>query len=263
MFTTYFQFDTHPFGEKIPVSNIINDERFAQAMARLQYFTIDGNVALIVGGTGVGKSTLIRLFLSKLPKKQYMPVYIHFTHVRSAGIFHQIVKELGEDPKRSKENLFLQVMETAHKINRTICIIIDEAHHLDNNALTDLRLLTSSALEDAPPMKIIFMGQHGIKDKIKKGAHTDLAHRISVYYHLKPLTKIQTHSYIDFRMKYGGSKENVFESEVKDSIHMYSRGIPRQINNIATACLINGSVQKKQKIDLPLLNQTMAEVDFI
>jgi hypothetical protein len=41
-------------------------------------------------------------------------------------------------------------------------------------------------------------------------------------------------------------------------IHEYSSGIPRQINNIATGCLINVSITRCQTINLDLLNQTMA-----
>jgi len=90
-------------------------------------------------------------------------------------------------------------------------------------------------------------------------SHIDFGQRISVYYHLKPLSKTQTIAYIDFQMKQAGASEKVFEPEVKEMIHEYSNGIPRQINNIATACLINANIQNTQKINLELLNQTMRE----
>ena len=60
-------------------------------------------------------------------------------------------------------------------------------------------------------------------------------------------------------MKYAGASEKVFDTEVKEMIHEYSNGIARQINNIATGCLINASIQKAQKISMELLNQTMNE----
>ena len=125
MFTDHFQLEYQPFTEKISVSRIIRDDRINQAMARLQYLSLNGNVALITGQTGVGKSTLIQLFVDSLPQKQFFPIYIHFTHIRSSGIFHLIVNELGEEPKRAKERLFLQLMEKAKKINLTPIIIID------------------------------------------------------------------------------------------------------------------------------------------
>ena len=34
-------------------------------------------------------------------------------------------------------------------------VVLDEAHLIDTEALTDIRLLVSSALDDAPPLKIV------------------------------------------------------------------------------------------------------------
>ena len=42
-------------------------------------------------------------------------------------------------------------------------------------------------------------------------------------------------------------------------IHDYAGGLARQVNNIATACLINAAAANLQKINEPLVNQTIAE----
>lgn len=259
MFTTFFKMKTQPFSERVAIEQILKDERMNQGLARLQYMVLHGTIALITGETGVGKSILIKLFLSTLAQNQYWPLYIHFTHVKASSLFKLIVTELGESPKLTKEQTFLQIIDKVHKANLTTLLIIDEAHLLDNSAITDLRLLISSALEDTPPLKMILSGQEEIKKNLKRSSHLDFAQRISVYCHLKPLTKVQTMAYIDFQMEVAGSSDKVFEPEVKAMIHEYSNGIPRQINNIATACLINASIQKTQKVNLELLNQTMAE----
>lgn len=259
MFTTFFKMKVQPFTERVTIEQILKDERIAQGLARLQYMASFETIALITGQTGVGKSILIKLFLSTLPQNQYLPVYIHFTHLRASSLFKLIVSGLGEYPKLTKEQTFLQIIDKAHKTNLTTILIIDEAHLLDSDAITDLRLLISSAIEDTPPLKIILSGQEEIKKKLNRSSHIDFGQRISLYYHLKPLTKTQTIAYIDFKMKQSGASDKVFELEIKEMIHEYSNGIPRQINNIATACLINADIQNAQKINLEVLNQTMSE----
>jgi general secretion pathway protein A len=259
MFTRFFKMTSQPFTERISVSQVLHDERMSQALARLLYMACHGTIALIAGPTGVGKSTLIKLFLDNLPHNHYKPLYIHFTHVRASSLFKLIVTELGEIPKLTKERLFLQVIDKVNKNNLTHLLILDEAHLLNNNALVDLRLLVSSALDETPPLKIILSGQEELLHKLKRGAHKDFAQRISVCCHLKPLSSAQTSAYIDFQMKYSGASDKVFQQEVKEMIHEYSSGIPRQINNIATGCLINASITKCQTVNLDLLNQTMAE----
>ncbi len=63
-------------------------------------------------------------------------------------------------------------------------------------------------------------------------------------------------------MKYANASEKIFEQDVKDMIHEYSNGIPRQINNIATGCLINACTQNLQRVNLEILNQTIAELQL-
>lgn len=259
MFTTYFKMKAQPFAERIAPEHIMRNEYISQGLARLHYLSSHGTIALITGQTGVGKSALIRLFLTTLPQNHFLPLYIFFSHLKAFGLLRLIVAQLGEIPKTTKERLFLQLTDKLSKINLSVLLIIDEAHLLDSDALIDLRLLVSSALDTAPPLRIILVGQEKLTSELKRSSHTDFAHRISVYFHLQSLTKTQTKAYIDSQLKYSGVSEKTFDQEVKDMIYEYSNGIPRQINNIATACLINAAIHKIQKINLTLLKQTMTE----
>jgi len=76
---------------------------------------------------------------------------------------------------------------------------------------------------------------------------------------MAPLTLEQTASYIDFQMKSAGASDKVFEAESKQLVHEYASGFPRQIKNIATACLINAATKKLQKVSADLANETMDE----
>lgn len=260
MFINHFKMTAQPFAERISVNNILKNNLISQGMARLKYMKLYGEIALLTGQTGIGKSTLIKLFLSTLDHNQFLPIYIHFTHVEASSLLKLIVSELGEIPRLTKERVFLQIIDKVKKSNLTTILIIDEAHLLKNDALTDLRLLVSSALEENPLLKIILTGQNSIKNTLKQSIHLDFASRISVYYHFKPLTKTQTSAYINAHLKSVNATEKIFDEDVKNLIHDYSNGIPRQINNIATACLLNASSQNLQKINTTLLNQTMSEL---
>lgn len=259
MFTTFFKMTALPFTEIVSINQIFKDDRISQGLARLQYLTLQGTIALITGLTGIGKSVLIKLFLSNLPKNHYKTLYIHFTNIKASSLFKLIATELGETPKLAKERVFLQIIDKVSKINQAVLLIIDEAHLLDTDSITNLRLLVSSALQEAPPVKIILAGQDDIKKKLKHSSLADFDNRISLKFHLPPLSKAQSIAYIDFQLNYSGASHKIFDSDVKEMIHEFSNGVPRLINNISTACLINASIHKVQKIDSHLLNQTMAE----
>ena len=259
MFLNHFKMSGHPFLERPPMEWILNDERFSQSLARLEYFSQQGTLALVIGQTGVGKSTLLRVFIQNLSKNRYRPIYLHFTGIKSSALLRLIVTQLGEAPRRGKDNLFLQILDRTKNGDLTTVLIIDEAHLIDTEALTDLRLLVSSALDTDVPIKIVLSGQEGLAKLLARASLSDLVNRITVRCHLFTLTKDQTGSYIDSRMRYAGSNEKVFEVEAKSLIHDYASGIPRQINNIATACLLNAAARDLHKINESLVTDTMAE----
>ena len=60
-----------------------------------------------------------------------------------------------------------------------------------------------------------------------------------------------------------GSNEAVFENEAKKAIHEYSTGLPRQINNLATACLINATASNSQKITTQMVNLVTQELTVL
>lgn len=259
MFTDHFHMTDQPFTERLPAHRILEDERIRQGRMRLSYLIECGNIALLTGDTGVGKSTLIKLFIDSLAGNHYQPVYLHITHIRTTSLLKLIVSGLGEIPKNTKERLFSQILDKTRAMDATVLLIIDEAHLLSADALTDLRLLVSSALDDLPPLKIVLSGQENIRRQLRQACHSDLAQRISVKYHLPSLSQAQTHAYLDFHMQSVGSNDKVFEPEVKTLIHEYSSGIPRQINNIATACLVHAASLNTHKVNQSMLTQSLRE----
>ena len=155
--------------------------------------------------------------------------------------------------------MFEQIYQAAKRTEGTLLLIIDEAHLLDGEALTDLRLLVSSAIDVAPPLKIALVGQHSLRTVLKRSQHADLLNRINVQYQLRALTKEQTGHYIDIQIKQAGGPEDIFDPDVKDLLHDFTGGIPRQINNLATACLLQAAGSNVIRVDETLFRQATAE----
>jgi general secretion pathway protein A len=73
------------------------------------------------------------------------------------------------------------------------------------------------------------------------------------------MSKEKTSAYIDFRISKAGGNEKIFEQVAKDLIHDYTGGVPRQVNNVGTACLLNAAARGMKIISEALVNETMAE----
>lgn len=261
MFLNHFAMAAHPFSEKPPIEWLMCDVRVEQALARLKFFEQQGSIALIIGQTGLGKSSLLRLFVHQLPQNRYHPVYLHLTPLGANGFLRLIVTKLGEKPLMGKDRMLLQILQRVRGNDKCTLLIIDEAHLIDPKLLTDLRLLISS-IEEEISLKILLCGQEGLTQILKRSCYADLVHRISLQYLMHPLSKRQTAAYIDSRITKAGASPKIFEPEAKDLIHDYTGGVPRQINNVATACLINAAARSVKKITEPLVNETMTEISL-
>ena len=138
-------------------------------------------------------------------------------------------------------------------------VVLDEAHLLDADSLTDLRLLVRSALDDAPPLKLLLVGQHALAQTLRQAVLRDLLDRITVRYHLHPLDRGQTAAYLDFQMKQAGGTGKEFDAASKSLIHDYTGGVPRQVNNLATACLLQAAAANTHHVTEAVLQQTLTE----
>jgi len=258
MYQEHFKLKRQPFSEHAAVSSLWIDQRMKEALARLTFLVDHAALGLVTGPSGVGKSALLKCFLDKLPQR-CEAVYCHLTHLPSAGLLKVLVAQMGEVPRRGKDRLFDQIYQAAKRVEGTLLLVIDEAHLLDGDALTDLRLLVSSAI-DVAPLKILLVGQQALRAILKRSQHADLLNRVNVQYQLRPFTKDQTGCYIDIQMKQAGGPEDVFDASVKELIHDFTGGIARQINNLATACLLQATACNMLRVDEAIFQQTTTEL---
>lgn len=258
MFLNHFDLTAHPFAEKPPIDWLLRDERTDQALARLKFFEQQGAIALIIGQTGLGKSSLLRLFIDQLPHNRYHPVYLHLTPLNANAFLRLIVTKLGEKPLMGKDRMLMQILDRININDKCTLFIIDEAHLIDPKILTDLRLLISS-IDQEVSLKILLCGQESLTQILKRSSYADLVQRITLQFVMQPLSQEKTVAYIDYRITKSGGVTKIFEAEAKSLIHDYTGGVPRQINNVATACLINAAARNMKQITEPLVNETMAE----
>lgn len=259
MYLEHFQLRAQPFSEHAAATALWQDGRMKEGLARLEFLMAMGELGMVTGPTGVGKSALIKRFLNKLTAQQCQTVYCHLTHLPSSGLMKLVATQLGEPPRRGKDRIYEQILERAQRAEGTLLLIFDEAHLLTSEALTDLRLLISSALEVGPPLKILLVGQDSLRAMVKRAQHADLLNRVSVRYQLRPLSKQQTSQYIDFQISQAGGDVKIFGEEVKELLHDFTGGVPRAINNLAIACLLQATASRLARVDEDVFQQAAAE----
>jgi general secretion pathway protein A len=259
MFLDHFSMTAHPFCENPPIEWLLTDDRFQEGLSRLHFTLNQGSLALVLGQTGIGKSSLLRLFKSTMPKNRYHAIHINLTSVTPTAFLRMMLTRLGESPRLGKDRLFAQIIDRLRQTEIETVFFIDEAHLTAPQILTDLRLIIGSDDEIPLPLKIILSGQDSLADTLKRSSLKDLLDRITVRCRLPPLKRFQTIAYIDHRLHCAKASEKLFTEDAKSLIHDYAGGVPRQINNIATACLIDAASRNLKVIDDNIVNHVMNE----
>lgn len=260
MFTQAFQMTHHPFAEIKSLEHVLQDPRMRQALDRLAHFLEHGTIALCTGVTGVGKTTLLKCFTHTLAPQRYRPLPLSTSSVGSSALLRMIVAALGEKPSLGKDRLFRQIHEKTAQPDQVTLLLIDEAHLLDETALTDLRLLQAARSESAGPLKLLLCGQPPLGQLLTRASLADLAGRISVRCRLHPFTPDQTFCYIDHALKCAGVATPLFEDEARQLLHDHTGGICRAINQLATTCLVHAASRKTKRITAALVNEAAAEM---
>src|SRR5207244_5162270 len=161
----------------------------------------------LTGEVGAGKTTLCRAMLEQLGDK-YATALILNPVLDSDQLMKAIAMEFGLNVKG------LDRLETVATFNefllklveegRDAVLIIDESQNLTLDLLEQVRLLSNLETDDRKLLQIVLMGQPELRDRLNDYRLRQLRQRITVRYHLKPLTKQELAQYVQHRLQVSG-----------------------------------------------------------
>jgi len=219
----------------------------------------------LTGEVGAGKTTLCRSLLSQLGKN-FETALILNPVLDADQLVKAIAMEFGLNVKG------MDRLETVAAMNEFLLgladrqkdavLIIDEAQDLTNELLEQVRLLSNLETYDRKLLQIVLMGQPELRDRLNDHRLRQLRQRITVRYHLRPLTFKEVGEYIRHRLDVSGAKgAPYFTSPALWRIFRYSSGIPRLINAVCDKCCLAGFVQQRDAIDFKMVGLAIRELE--
>jgi type II secretory pathway predicted ATPase ExeA len=142
---------------------------------------------------------------------------------------------------------------------RRTLLIVDEAQNLPVNVLEELRLLSNINSEKDLVLQILLVGQPELRATLSQPGMRQLAQRISVDFHLRPLQRLETHAYIRHRLQAAGGDPDTFDAEAIEFVHARAAGVPRLINQLCDVALVYGYADGQRRIGVELCQQVMAD----
>jgi len=242
MYASYFGLAEKPFALTPDPTFLYPSRRHQTGLMMLEYGLLNqAAISVITGEIGSGKTTLIRKLLEDMEKDLTVGL-ISNTH-RSFGELLQWVLvafglECASNDKATLYKCFIDfIIDEYAKGQRTV-LIVDEAQNLDAETLEELRMLSNINADKDLVLQLILVGQPELRNTLRQPGLTQFAQRISVDFHLDPLTREETRAYIDHRIRVADGPEGIFTLEACDEIFDFSGGVPRLINQLCDTSLV-------------------------
>lgn len=264
MIEAYFGFKKSPFSKELRVDQMIDTYDGREASSRLAYTKQHRGLLLLTGEPGSGKTSVLRKFVDGLNPQTHLHCYTPHATVSRTELYRQLNQLLRLPQRIKKCDLFEQIQRAVTELfenqGKTPCFILDEAHLMDHETLTELILITNFQMDSKVPFILVLIGQPDLRDKLKRRMHEPLNQRITLRYHMAGLSLEETRSYVHHHLKVAGRTDPLFDEPSIEVIHQLSLGLPRKINNLARASMTVAMAQKKMQVDSDCVIQASAGI---
>lgn len=254
MYEEFFELMHTPFTRDIPADRLYGSRQIEDALGRLTYVADRQLFAVVIADPGCGKSTLIRMFESRLPKDKYMLLYLSDSKLTPRWLYAGLLDQMGLEARfhrgDSKRRLQKEIETVRTVQKKKVVFVLAEAHLLGKETLEEFRFLLNYKFDSASPMSLILVGQTELWDqKLRLQSYAAIRQRIDMNIVLNRLDRAETGKYIAAHMAYAGVKQDLFTSGAEDEIFKVYAGIPRMINRICEKTLMYAYQQQKRLID--------------
>lgn len=256
---------THvPFTKTIAVEDLHSRDTHNEAVARIQHCIDQRSIGVICGDVGAGKSVAMRAAANSLDRTKHVVIYLANPAGGCRGIYVAVATALGATPRFHKAEAINQTMSLlaaeTNERHRHVTFAIDEAHLLTPAQLEELRLLTSSDMDSSSPFALVLIGQPTLALMLRQGVFAALDQRITMRYTLAPMTLTESISYLNHHLALAGRTDPLIADDAAARLHRYANGIPRALNNAATAALLAAAADQQPIVDDTHAKKAIAEL---
>ena len=261
------------YGLKLKPFNISPDPRFlwlgerhAEGLATLRYGIQENKgFLLLTGEVGTGKTVLVNR-LVKLIDVKVIVATIPDPNLTLIDFYNILADEFKMGREFNQKGNFLihfkRFLNEAYGDEKTVLLIIDEAQRLEHKLLEEIRVLANIDFNGIKPINIFLVGQSELREMLLEERNRPFRQRISVNYHIEPLNKMETASFIQHRLNVAGAARRFFTADAMREVYVFSQGFPRLINVICDHALMSGYSAGLTMIDKGIIKECAKELQI-
>jgi len=265
MYEEFYGLKEKPFNMTPDPEYLFLTEKHREALAHLTYgIEQRRGFIVITGDIGTGKTTLCRTLLTRFGENTRIALILN-PLLSETELLKTILNEfyvpIKGESKKELLDLLDQFLIRQHSQGRNVVLVIDEAQNLPEETLEQIRIISNLETEKIKLIQIVLLGQPQLSDKLAQPSLEQLEQRVSVRYHLGPLSEEETCEYVDHRIRVAGGELTIFfEDRALQLIHEYTQGVPRKINVLCDRALLVGYVQDTGDITEQIIKKARKEL---
>lgn len=253
-----------PFSKRVDREDVFNHPQLSELQEIIRAAIAQCSMLLVSGPPGVGKTTSVRSVTDELQPNKFTVIYFGQDQ-HGVNLLSRLSGALGLPNKRFKQHLVLQLSQwltnNLKDGGKSVVLIVDEAHLLDDQTLEELRLLSNADYDRQSSFTLILIAQPWLRARFKSPFFEPLSQRIRYRYSLEGLSKEDTVEYVRARITAAGLPVTPFSKEALLQIFAYSEGIPRKVNNLCSHLLLRARSRGLQVIDALMVKSVADSMD--
>ncbi len=266
MYQKHFAFTHYPFEKNLDHEALFDLAAHSEAHVRLNHLVELRAIGLLTGEAGCGKTTVCRKACAELHPGLHRVFYVSLTTGNVMDIYKSIAWELGVPTERNRAAAFHVIRAEISRLTlegkQRPVLIVDEAHHLRNDVLEDLRLLTNYAMDSENRLCLLLVGLTELRRRLRMAVHESLAQRIVMRFHLAGLARDELPDYLQHRLRLAGCELPLFEPPAVEALFQATQGMPRTINRLAHYALTAAAVDNAKTVTDAHLQTALDEVNL-
>src|SRR5207253_9768516 len=263
MYESYWELSEPPFDNSPNPKFFYLSPEHEEALVRLVYTVRHRKgCGMLTGEYGCGKTTLSRALIQRLEAERYEIGLLTNPSWNNIDFLRETLYQLGqESSEKNKPELLHHLYDVFFRNfreGRDTVVIVDEAQLIDDDAVfEELRLLLNFQTDDRFLVTLLLIGSPELAAKVRRLKHLD--QRIAIRYHLNTLDDAHSAAYIAHRLQMAGQSRPIFTEAAVKLIFDFTRGTPREINNICDIALLVGYSKKATTIDERIIAEVIKD----
>ena len=265
MYESYYGLNSKPFQLTPDPKFFFASKWHKRAMSYLQYGLSQAEGFIVItGGIGTGKTTVANSLLEEI-EDDIAAAQIVTPKLSPDELVKMVAAKFDVPTEGCSKADILKALEIflydLNKAGRRALLLVDEAQNLPLETIEELRMLSNFQLNGKPLIQSFLLGQEELQPILKAPNMEQFRQRIVASCHLAPLSLEECKEYIEYRLHNAGWKGSaLFSDDALESIHMFSRGIPRKINTLMDRVMLYGFLEELESFDSNAVNEVIEEV---